>query len=63
MHIRTGRFQMLMTGALVLAALQVSPYSDIDRTPPRICIFNVREVPLLHAESSRRFENTGDASR
>jgi hypothetical protein len=34
------------TGALVLAALQASPYPDIDLTPPRICLSNVREVML-----------------
>lgn len=34
------------TGALVLAALQGSPYPEIDLTPPRICLSNVREVNL-----------------
>lgn len=34
------------TGAVVLAALQASPYRDIDLPPPRVCRTNVRDVPL-----------------
>ena len=34
------------TGAVVLAALQASPYRDIDLTPPRVRLTNVRDVPL-----------------
>ncbi len=34
------------TGAVVLAALQASPYPDIDLTPPRVRVANVREVVL-----------------
>jgi len=34
------------TGAVVLAALQASPYPDIDLTPPRVLLTNVRDVPL-----------------
>jgi Arc/MetJ-type ribon-helix-helix transcriptional regulator len=34
------------TGAVILAALQASPYRDIDLTPPRVCLTNVRDVPL-----------------
>ncbi|HTC33159.1 MAG TPA: hypothetical protein VK724_07295 [Bryobacteraceae bacterium] len=34
------------TGAVVLAALQASPYRDIDLTRPRVCLTNVRDVPL-----------------
>jgi Arc/MetJ-type ribon-helix-helix transcriptional regulator len=34
------------TGAVVLAALQSSPYRDVDLTPPRVCLTNVRDVPL-----------------
>ncbi|HEX4230494.1 MAG TPA: hypothetical protein VHZ07_17595 [Bryobacteraceae bacterium] len=34
------------TGAVVLAALQASPYRDIDLTPPRVSLTNVRDVPL-----------------
>ena len=32
------------TGAVVLAALQASPYRDIDLTPPRVPLTNVRDV-------------------
>jgi Arc/MetJ-type ribon-helix-helix transcriptional regulator len=32
------------TGAVVLAALQASPYRDIDLTPPRVRLTNVRDV-------------------
>ena len=34
------------TGAVVLAALQASPYPDIDLTPPRVHLANVRDVLL-----------------
>ncbi len=34
------------TGAVVLAALQDFPYSDIDLTPPRVRLANVRDVVL-----------------
>ena len=34
------------TGAVVLAALQASPYPDIDLTPPRVRLTNVRDVAL-----------------
>lgn len=34
------------TGAAVLAALQSSPYRDIDLTPPRARLTNVRDVAL-----------------
>jgi hypothetical protein len=34
------------TGAVILAALQASPYRDIDITPPRVRLTNVRDVEL-----------------
>jgi len=34
------------TGAVVLAALQASPYRDIDLTPPRVRLTNARDVEL-----------------
>ncbi|HMF75188.1 MAG TPA: hypothetical protein VK604_05960 [Bryobacteraceae bacterium] len=34
------------TGAVVLAALQASPYPDLDLTPPRVRLTNVRDVVL-----------------
>ena len=34
------------TGAIVLAALQASPYPEIDLTPPRVSLGNVRDVVL-----------------
>ena len=34
------------TGAVVLAALQASPYRDIDLTPPRVRLTNMRDVVL-----------------
>jgi Arc/MetJ-type ribon-helix-helix transcriptional regulator len=34
------------TGAVILAALQDSPYPEIDLTPPRVRLSNVREVVL-----------------
>jgi hypothetical protein len=34
------------TGAVVLAALQTRPYPDIDLTPPRVQLTNVRDVVL-----------------
>jgi hypothetical protein len=59
-HIRTGHFndadELLekaldardeqATGAVVLAALQARPYPDIDLTPPRVHLTNVRNVVL-----------------
>jgi Arc/MetJ-type ribon-helix-helix transcriptional regulator len=34
------------TGAVLLAALQASPYREIDLTPPRVPLANVRDVAL-----------------
>ena len=34
------------TGAVVLAALQASPYRDVDLTPLRVRLSNVRDVVL-----------------
>jgi hypothetical protein len=34
------------TGAVVLAALQARPYPEIDLTPPRVLLGNVRDVVL-----------------
>ncbi len=34
------------TGSVILAALQASPYRDIDLTPPRVLLSNVRDVVL-----------------
>jgi Arc/MetJ-type ribon-helix-helix transcriptional regulator len=34
------------TGAVVLAALQARPYPDVDLTPPRVRLANVRDVEL-----------------
>ena len=34
------------TGAVVLKALQASPYPDIDLIPPRVRLANVRDVVL-----------------
>jgi hypothetical protein len=34
------------TGAVVLAALQASPYPEIDLTPPRVRLSNIRDVVL-----------------
>jgi hypothetical protein len=34
------------TGAVVLAALQASPYRDIDLTPPRVRLTNAGDVAL-----------------
>ena len=34
------------TGSVVLAALQASPFPDIDLTPPRVRLANVRDVVL-----------------
>jgi hypothetical protein len=36
----------MATGAVVLAALQARPYPDIDLTPPRVRLTNVRDVVL-----------------
>jgi hypothetical protein len=42
----TARGASSSTGAVVLAALQASPYRDIDLTPPRVLLGNVRDVVL-----------------
>jgi hypothetical protein len=34
------------TGAVLLAALDARPYPDIDLTPPRVRLTNVRDVVL-----------------
>jgi hypothetical protein len=34
------------TGSVILAALQASPYREIDVTPPRVLLSNVRDVVL-----------------
>lgn len=34
------------TGAVLLAALQASPYREIDLTPPRVPLTSVRDVAL-----------------
>jgi len=34
------------TGAVVLAALEVRPYPELDLTPPRLRLTNVRDVVL-----------------
>ncbi len=34
------------TGAVVLEALQARPYPDVDLTPPRVRLTNVRDVVL-----------------
>jgi hypothetical protein len=34
------------TGAVVLAAVEARPYPDIDLTPPRVRLANVRDVVL-----------------
>ena len=34
------------TGAVVLAALEARPYPDIDLTPPRVRLTNIRDVVL-----------------
>jgi hypothetical protein len=34
------------TGAVILKALQASPYREIDLTPPRVPLTNVRDVVL-----------------
>jgi hypothetical protein len=39
-------FDEQATGAVVLAALQASPYRDIDLTPSRVPLANVRDVVL-----------------
>ena len=35
-----------LTGAVILAALQASPYRDIDLTPPRVPLTAIREIEL-----------------
>jgi Arc/MetJ-type ribon-helix-helix transcriptional regulator len=42
----TGAASPAATGAVVLAALQARPYPDIDLTPPRVRLTNVRDVVL-----------------
>jgi hypothetical protein len=42
----TGVAPSTATGAIVLAALQARPYPDIDLTPPRVRLTNVRDVVL-----------------
>ena len=34
------------TGAVVLAEIEARPYPDIDLTPPRVLLSNVRDVVL-----------------
>ena len=34
------------TGAVILAALQARPYPEIDLTPPRVRLTNVRDIVL-----------------
>lgn len=34
------------TGSVILAALQASPYREIDLTPPRVLLGNARDVVL-----------------
>jgi len=36
----------MATGSVILAALQASPYREIDLTPPRVLLSNVRDVVL-----------------
>jgi hypothetical protein len=36
----------IKTGAVVLAALQAWPYPDIDLSPPRVRLANLRDVVL-----------------
>ena len=43
---RTAATATNETGAVVLAALQARPYPDIDLTPPRVRLTNVRDVVL-----------------
>lgn len=43
---RTATPPANQTGAVVLAALQARPYPDIDLTPPRVRLTNVRDVVL-----------------
>jgi hypothetical protein len=42
----TGSAPPMATGAVVLAALQARPFPDIDLTPPRVRLTNVRDVVL-----------------
>ncbi|MGO9258932.1 MAG: hypothetical protein ACLQU1_21815 [Bryobacteraceae bacterium] len=42
----TAAAPVTATGAVVLAALQASPYRDIDLTPPRLRLTNVRDVVI-----------------
>ena len=41
-----GKSRDQRTGADLIAALQASPYRDIDLTPPRVRLTNVRDVAL-----------------
>ena len=43
---RTAAAPTNETGAVVLEALQARPYPDIDLTPPRVRLTNVRDVVL-----------------
>jgi hypothetical protein len=43
---RAPRTPPTETGAVVLAALQASPYPEIDITPPRVRLGDVRDVVL-----------------
>jgi Arc/MetJ-type ribon-helix-helix transcriptional regulator len=42
----TGAAPSTATGAVVLAALEARPYPDVDLTPPRVRLTNVRDVVL-----------------
>jgi hypothetical protein len=42
----TAAFPPTATGAVILAALQASPYPEIDLTPPRVLLSKVRDVEL-----------------
>jgi Arc/MetJ-type ribon-helix-helix transcriptional regulator len=42
----TGAAPTGETGSVILKALQASPYRDIDLTPPRVLLTNVRDVVL-----------------
>ena len=43
---RTASASVKETGAVVLAALQARPYPELDLTPPRVRLTNVRDVVL-----------------
>ena len=42
----TGAAHTGETGSVILKALQASPHRDIDLTPPRFLLTNVRDVVL-----------------